>query len=160
VGISSPLSSSPHLSRSLPPSSRASDYSHRHFLTFANCSISRTLRSLLLVAATAPSSSAQERVLGLEPRPLLQLLNEADELVGLGRRARRLLLCGRAQEVTREGPRLGSRPRRRKPNDLRHSVFDCPAPEATDTSSCNGADARPLRADEEEEEGLGVARLR
>ena len=48
-----------------------------------------------------------------------------------------------------------------EPEDRRRGVSGCPAPEAADPGSCNGAGAGALRADEEEEEeGLGVAGLR
>jgi len=48
-----------------------------------------------------------------------------------------------------------------EPEDRRRGVSGCPAPEAADPRSCNGAGAGALRADEEEEEeGLGVAGLR
>jgi len=45
-----------------------------------------------------------------------------------------------------------------EPEDRRRGVSGCPAPEAADPGSCNGAGAGALRADEEE--GLGVAGLR
>ena len=49
-----------------------------------------------------------------------------------------------------------------EPEDRRRGVSGCPAPEAADPRSCNGAGAGALRADEEEEEeeeGLGIAGL-